>query len=124
VFLDREGLDEHERAEKREQAAEQRREVRRPHAHSGAHLVMRPRPHYKEQAETDKHEAGPKVLRTLDFHVSSTPREQRSLARESVTRTFQAALRSSQAARVPVFSATPRAGAPLRGARGPRDDRR
>src|SRR6267143_2059001 len=49
-------------------AAEQDREIRRPHAHRGPHLVINGGPDDKEQAEAEKHQARPEVFRTLDFH--------------------------------------------------------
>src|SRR5438552_959424 len=79
--FDDEGFEQDRQAKDRKQATEQDREIRRPHAHRGAHLVVNGGPDDKEQAEAKKHQARPEVFRTLDFHCPLSS----LLRRQSVT---------------------------------------
>src|SRR3972149_4670714 len=81
----KERAQENHRAEARQHSAENRGEVGGTHAHRRSHLVLRDRPQHEEQADHDKHQARPEVLRIPDFHRSPPRRCAAVLCAKSVT---------------------------------------
>src|SRR5690349_21559686 len=67
--VDRERTGKHDHSEHREQPAEYGGAIRGSHPHGGTHLVEHRRPDREEQAETQKHDAGPEILGTLYLHA-------------------------------------------------------